>query len=101
MTDDPTLADGPVPGQTPVTLDLPEWGRGTGRAMWRRRALTAGGVAEKSGIKGGDFIVEIAGQPTPNITAYMTAMGRQKLGTTVDIVVERKGKRLTVKAKLE
>jgi hypothetical protein len=63
--------------------------------------VTPGGVAEKSGIKGGDFIVEIAGQPTPNITAYMTAMGRQKLGTTVDIVVERKGKRLTVKAKLE
>ncbi len=63
--------------------------------------VTPGGVAAKSGVKGGDFIVEIAGLPTPNITAYMTAMSRQKLGTTIDIVVERKGVRVTLKAKLE
>lgn len=64
-------------------------------------AVSPGGPAQKAGIKDGDIIVEIAGKPTPNITAYMTAMGAQKLGTTIDVVVERKGKKLTLKAKLE
>jgi len=63
--------------------------------------VSPGGVAEKAGLKDGDVIVEIAGKPTPNITAYMTAMGGQKLGTTIDVVVERSGKKLTLKADLK
>ncbi|HEY1187943.1 MAG TPA: M28 family peptidase [Gemmata sp.] len=67
----------------------------------RLEGVSPGGVAEKSGMKDGDIIVEIAGKPVPNIGAYMTAMGAQKPGTTIDIVVDRKGKKLTLKAKLE
>lgn len=63
--------------------------------------VSPGGVAEKAGLKEGDIIVEIAGKATPNVGAYMTAMGAQKLGTDVEIVVERKGKKLTLKAKLQ
>ena len=58
-------------------------------------------MAEKAGFKDGDVIVEIAGKPTPNITAYMTAMSGQKVGTTIDVTVERKGKKLTLKADLK
>ncbi len=64
-------------------------------------SVSPGGVAEAAGMKDGDFIIEIAGKPTPNITAYMTAMAAQKLGTTIDVVVERKGKKLTLKAELK
>ncbi len=64
-------------------------------------SVSPGGVAEAAGMKDGDFIVEIAGKPTPNIIAYMGAMAAQKPGTTIDVVVERKGKKLTLKAKLE
>lgn len=67
----------------------------------RLEGVTPGGVAEKAGLKDGDIIVEVAGKPTPTVSAYMTAMGAQKLGTTIDIVVDRKGKKLTLKAKLE
>jgi hypothetical protein len=67
----------------------------------RVEAVSPGGVAEKAGLKDGDIIVEVAGKPVTNITSYMTAMSGQKLGTTIDVVVERKGKKLTLKAKLE
>ncbi|MDY3551247.1 M28 family peptidase [Gemmata sp. JC717] len=67
----------------------------------RLEGVTPGGVAEKTGLKDGDIIVEVAGKPTPNVGAYMTAMSAQKIGTTIDIVVDRKGKKLTLKANLE
>jgi hypothetical protein len=63
--------------------------------------VTPGSVAEKAGLKEGDIIVEIAGKPVTNLGTYMTAMGGQKLGTTIDVVVERKGKKLTLKAELK
>ena len=63
--------------------------------------LVEGMPADKAGLKEGDVIVEIAGKPVTNITGYMSAMGAQKLGTTIDVVVERGGKKLTLKAKLE
>ena len=53
--------------------------------------VSPGGVAEKAGLKDGDVIVEIAGKPVKNITGYMTAMGTQKRGTPVDIVVLAQG----------
>ena len=64
-------------------------------------SVSPGGVAEKAGLKDGDVIVEIGGKPTPNVTAYMGVMATQKPGTTVDVVVERKGKKLTLKAELK
>jgi hypothetical protein len=67
----------------------------------RLEGVTPGGVAEKAGLKEGDVIVEIAGKPVANITAYMTAMSGQKPGTTIDVVVERKGKKVTLKADLK
>jgi hypothetical protein len=59
------------------------------------------GVAEKAGLMGGDVIVSVAGEDTPDVYAYMDAMAGQKPGTTIEIVVERKGKKLTLKAELK
>jgi hypothetical protein len=59
--------------------------------------VTPGGPAEKGGIKDGDIIIEIAGKPVTNIGGYMTAMSTQKPGAPIDVVVLRKGSKLTLK----
>jgi hypothetical protein len=89
----PARMDGPRLGVRP---DYTYEGAGM-----RLEGVNEHSVAEKAGLKEGDVIVEIAGKPTPNVIAYMTAMGAQKLGTTIDVVVERKGKKLTLKAELK
>jgi hypothetical protein len=59
--------------------------------------VSPGGAAEKGGVKDGDVIVEIGGKPVKNIGGYMTAMSTQKAGTPVEIVVLRKGQKVTLK----
>src|SRR5262249_11160056 len=59
--------------------------------------VSPGGPAEKGGLKDGDVIIEIAGKPVKNIGGYMTAMSAQKAGTPIDVVVLRKGQKITLK----
>jgi C-terminal processing protease CtpA/Prc len=65
------------------------------------KAVTAGGPAAKGGIKEGDRIVEIAGKPVKNMTAYMAVMGVQKKGESIQVGVVREGKKVNVKVLLE
>ena len=58
--------------------------------------MTKGGPADKAGIKDGDVIVEVAGKPVKNMTAYMAEMGKQKAGQPVEMTVDRKGERIKV-----
>lgn len=60
-------------------------------------AVTAGGPAEKGGVKEGDLIVEIGGKPVKNMYGYMAAIAAQKPDTPVDVVVVRKDKKVTLK----
>ena len=60
-----------------------------------------GGPAAKAGLKGGDRIVEMAGKPVKKLEDYMEVMSTQKAGNTLDVVIERDGKKTTVKVKLE
>jgi len=55
------------------------------------------GPADKAGLKAGDTIVEMAGQPIDNLYAYARALDALKIGQEVDIVVDRGGQRLTMK----
>jgi len=55
------------------------------------------GPAEKGGIKQGDRIVEINGKAVKNMDGYMGAMGSQKPGTEIPVIVMRDGKKVTVK----
>jgi hypothetical protein len=60
-----------------------------------------GGPAAKAGLKVGDRIAELGGKPVKNVTTYMEAMGAQKKGETIDVVVLREGKKMTLKVKLD
>jgi Peptidase family M28/PDZ domain/PA domain len=57
--------------------------------------------AAKAGLKAGDRIVELAGKPIKNVQTYMDVMSSQKAGNTLEAVIERDGKKMTVKIKLE
>jgi hypothetical protein len=57
-----------------------------------------GSPAEKAGLKGGDIIVEFAGQKIANIYDYTYAMDAVKIGQPVKVIVLRDGKRVELMA---
>ncbi|NBR83973.1 MAG: M20/M25/M40 family metallo-hydrolase [Verrucomicrobia bacterium] len=57
-----------------------------------------GSPAEKAGLKGGDVIVEFAGQKITNIYDYTYAMEAVKIGQPVKVIVLRDGKRVELTA---
>ncbi len=57
-----------------------------------------GSPAEKAGLKGGDIIVEFAGQKIANIYDYTYAMDAVKIGQPVKVIVLRDGKRVELVA---
>jgi hypothetical protein len=59
-----------------------------------------GSPAEQGGLKGGDIIVGFGGKPIATIYDYTESLGRYKPGDTVDVVVKRDGKDVTVKVTL-
>jgi Tol biopolymer transport system component len=52
--------------------------------------------AEKAGLKGGDVIVEFAGQKIANIYDYTYALDAVKIGQPVKMIVERDGQRVVL-----
>ncbi len=58
--------------------------------------VRAGGPADKAGLKGGDVIVEFAGQRIANIYDYTYAMDAVRLGQPVKVVVLRAGERVSL-----
>ncbi|MBI3878535.1 MAG: M28 family peptidase, partial [Verrucomicrobia bacterium] len=58
--------------------------------------VRGGGPAEKAGLKGGDIIVEFAGQKITNIYDYTYAMDSVKIGKPVEVVVLRDGQRVKI-----
>lgn len=57
-------------------------------------SVNKGGPGEKGGLKDGDKIIAVAGEPVKNMTVYMTVMGKQKRNHPVEITVERKGEKI-------
>jgi len=102
--------------QRPERPDLAKVERsapGSGREMLRTylgtipdyttevKGVKLGGVrgdspAEKAGLRGGDVIVEFAGQKITNIYDYTYALEAAKIGKPTRIVVERDGKRVAI-----
>lgn len=58
--------------------------------------VRGGSPAEKGGVKGGDVIVEFAGQKIANIYDYTYALDAVKIGQPVQVIVERDGGRVTL-----
>jgi len=52
--------------------------------------------SEKAGLKGGDVIVEFAGQKIANSYDYTYALDAVKIGQPVQVVIERDGKQITL-----
>ncbi len=59
--------------------------------------VSAGGPAAKAGILAGDLIVELAGKQVTNLETYMAILSQQRAGQTIDAVVVRDGKKVTLK----
>lgn len=60
--------------------------------------VRAGSPAEKAGLKGGDIIVEFAGQKIKNIYDYTYALDAVKIGQSVKIILTREGQRTEITA---
>jgi putative serine protease PepD len=50
--------------------------------------LEPGGAADKAGIKNGELITSVAGQPTPTLAALQDVLAAQKPGANVPVKVE-------------
>jgi serine protease Do len=62
--------------------------------------VTPGGPAEKSGIKPRDVILSFDGKDIPEMRKLSRVVAETKVGSEVDVVVWRDGKRRTVKVKV-
>jgi hypothetical protein len=60
-----------------------------------------GEPASRAGLKTGDRIVEIAGQPVKSLEGYMVVMRGQKPGSTIDVTVLRDKEKKVFKVKLD
>jgi Tol biopolymer transport system component len=58
--------------------------------------VRGGSPAEKAGLRGGDVIVEFAGQKITNIYDYTYALDAAKIGKATRMVIERDGKRVSI-----
>lgn len=63
-------------------------------------AVNPEGPADMSGMKAGDRVIRIGGKDIANIYDYMAATRKNKAGETVEVVVLRKGKKLTLQVTL-
>jgi len=59
--------------------------------------VAGGSPAQKGGLKGGDAIIELAGQKIGNLSDFDLALRKHKPGDEVSIVVLRKGKNVKLK----
>jgi hypothetical protein len=56
--------------------------------------------ADKGGLRGGDIVVGFGGKPVENIYHYTESLGQHKPGDTVEVVVQRDGKNVTLSVTL-
>ncbi len=63
--------------------------------------VSDGDPAAKAGIKKGDRIMEISGKKVGNIETYMQIMAGEKKGTTIQVGVDRDGKKIQIPVKLD
>jgi uncharacterized iron-regulated protein len=65
----------------------------------RITAVMAGSIAEAAGLKSGDVIVEVAGQPAKSILVLRSIVQRQVPGTWLPLKIKRAGSELEIVAR--
>ncbi|HAM72817.1 MAG TPA: peptidase M28 [Verrucomicrobiales bacterium] len=73
---------------------IPDYG--TEVAGVKLSGVRGGSPADKSGLKGGDIIIQFAGQKIANIYDYTYALDAVRIGKPVEIVVTRGPEKLTL-----
>lgn len=68
----------------------------TGTAGVLLSGVAEGGPAEEAGIRGGDVLVELAGQTLENIYDYTAVLDGLKIGEPVSVTVVRDGQRIAL-----
>ncbi len=63
--------------------------------------ISPGGPAAKAGLREEDRITEIDGKQVPNLGAYMSIMAGHKKGETIEVVIVRDAKKMTIKILLQ
>lgn len=85
-------------GSRPYFGSIPDLGNETpGYAL---SGVAGGGPADKGGIKGGDVIVEFGKNKISNLDDFDLALRKFKAGEEVEVIVLRKGERVTLKVTL-
>ncbi|MEX0719787.1 MAG: M28 family peptidase [Balneolaceae bacterium] len=84
--------DGPTLGV------LPDYGY-DGKGM-KITGVSKGRAAQQAGLKGGDIIIYIAGNPLEDIYAYMSALNTLEKGQKTTITILRDGKEMTLDLQL-
>lgn len=59
--------------------------------------VVPGSPAEKAGIRTGDVLMKLAGQPIENLRGYSQILGTLEPGQTIEIEIERDGARTTLR----
>lgn len=72
---------------------IPDYASGEVKGL-RLSGVSAGGPAEKAGLKAGDIIVELNGKSIENIYDYTYAIDTLKVGQLAQLVVVRAGQRI-------
>lgn len=63
--------------------------------------VVSGSAADEAGIKNGDLIIKIDGEPTDSYTSMMKIIQKHEVGDTVEVTILRDGNEKTVTAKLK
>ena len=89
------------PGGGPRLGILPDYGDPKEGVLVN--GVSDGAPAARAGLKAGDRIVEIAGQPIKDLGGYMTVMKGQKPGSTIEVGVirDKEKEKKIVKVKLD
>ncbi len=63
--------------------------------------VTEGGAADKAGVKEGDIIKSVDGIETNDTETLVDVLKTKKVGQTVELIIERNGREITLKAVLK
>jgi S1-C subfamily serine protease len=90
---------GPGDGSRPYFGSIPDFG--TDKPGYALAGVGPGSPAEKAGLRGGDRIIKMAGKKIDNLEDFDAALKKLSAGETVEVVVARDDKELTLKVTLD